>query len=184
MEKPAVFFNYAMQQAIIFGEIGVKILLIIAAGSAILLLIRYTLNKLTQKDILPLYMADMLGTILRWIVVLLMILLVLQSLGIPLNNFWALLSTMVTLIALGFVAVWSVLSNVFCAFLLFIFHPFRIGDEVELFNDNTQSVSDKVTRISLMFISLKESSSQANKPHILQIPNNMFFQKMTRVWKR
>jgi small-conductance mechanosensitive channel len=86
---------------------------------------------------------------------------------------------MVAMIAIGFVAVWSVLSNILCTLMLLIFRPFRVGDEVEIVDPAmTAGLSGVVRNINLMFTTLRTS----NDGEVIdtQIPNNLFFQKLVR----
>lgn len=86
------------------------------------------------------------------------------------QNIFTGLVTVAGLVAIGFVAVWSILSNVLCTFVLILFKPFAIGDEVEF---PAESVGGKVVDLSLMYTTLKTSDGA-----FVQIPNNMFFQKI------
>lgn len=99
-------------------------------------------------------------------------LLILGRWGFELGALLALLGTILGLVAIGFVAVWSVLSNFLCTFILVLFKPFSIGDELELPADN---VKGRVTDLSLIFTTLQVS------PHeTVMIPNNFFFQRVFR----
>ena len=68
----------------------------------------------------------------RVIVLLIAGLFMLEQLGVSTGTVWAAVSAVLVMIAVGFVAVWSVLSNALCSMLLLIYAPFRVGDEVEL----------------------------------------------------
>jgi len=76
-------------------------------------------------------------------------------------------------VAIGFVAVWSVLSNFLCTFVLIIFKPFSVGDDLEIPVD---SIKGKVVDLTLVFTILRGENGE-----LYHIPNNMFFQKVFRI---
>ena len=84
-------------------------------------------------------------------------------------NFFSALGGLLALIGIGFVAVWSTLSNVLCTLLLLTVRPFRIGDELELPPDPFKG---RVVDLNLFFTTL-----QAEDGRLVQVPNNMFFQR-------
>ncbi len=81
-----------------------------------------------------------------------------------------LLSGVVALIGVAFVAFWSVLSSMTCTFLLIFFRPFGMGDHVEVKGDG---VEGEVCDLNLLFTTLR-----AEDGRLVQIPNNFFFQKI------
>ena len=111
--------------------------------------------------------------ILRWSTVIIAALLVLQTLGF-LQHAWTMLTATVTLVAVGFVAMWSVLSHALCAFILMFSGPFEIGDTIEFAEDET--IRGEVVDFSLLFTFLETEAG-----HQIQVPNNMFFQKIVHV---
>jgi len=92
--------------------------------------------------------------------------------GFQLGTIMAVLGSVLGLIAIGFVAVWSVLSNLLCTFVLVLFKPFSVGDELEFPSDN---IKGRVSDLSLIFTTLKVSESES-----VLIPNNTFFQRLFR----
>ena len=74
--------------------------------------------------------------------------------------------------AIGFVAVWSALSDVLCSFLLLGARPFRIGENVSFVGEE---VAGRVEGIALLYTTLRcEDGDQ------LLIPNTLFLQKGIR----
>ena len=117
--------------------------------------------------------------LVRWGVILIAGLLILQFLGVPMATVWATVSAVAALIAVGFVAVWSVLSNVACALLLLIFKPFRIGDHIELVESAAgPNIGGRVTDLTLAYVVLREETAEGVS--LVQVPNNLFFQKTVR----
>jgi len=79
---------------------------------------------------------------------------------------------MLALVAIGFVAVWSILSNALCALMLMLTRPFDVGDTIEIVPDG---IKGKVVNFSLLFTTLRETEAR-----VIQVPNNTFFQKAIR----
>lgn len=84
-------------------------------------------------------------------------------------DFFAALGGLLALIGIGFVAVWSTLSNVLCTLILLTVRPFRVGDEIELVPDPLRG---RVVDLNLFFTTLK-----AEDGRLIQLPNNFFFQR-------
>lgn len=109
-----------------------------------------------------------LRRILRWTAVAVAVLLVLQALDVV-DNAWTAVASGFALLGVAFVAVWSILSNMLCALVLMIARPFDIGDTIELPTDNLKG---KAVNFSLLFTTLR-----ADDGGLIQIPNNLLFQK-------
>ena len=109
--------------------------------------------------------------LLRWIFFIFSVLFVLGEFGI-LENVWAAVLAVMGMVAVGFIAVWSVLSNTLCTLFILIYKPFRIGDIIEIPAD---SLKGKVIDLNLLFTTLREESGE-----LIQLPNNFFFQKASR----
>ena len=117
-------------------------------------------------------MVQSLRIIARWLFVGLTAAAVLQVWGV-LDQFWAALTAVFALIAVGFVAVWSVLSNVLCSIILLASRPFRIGEQIDLPPDD---LGGEVVDITLLHTVLR-----TDEGHVLKVPNNLFFQRVLRV---
>lgn len=104
---------------------------------------------------------------LRWIIGIVVILGVLYAFDL-IEDIWIVLSTLAGLVAIGFVAVWSVLSNLLCSLMLMITRPFRVGDTLE---SPTHGLSGKVVNFSLIFTTLRDEDGA-----LIHVPNNAFFQ--------
>lgn len=113
----------------------------------------------------------MLRRVMRWVALVLVLLVGLQELGM-LENAWAALTAVLAMVAIGFVAVWSVLSNALCTVLLLVFKPFRIGDHVEL---PAEGIAGTAVDLNFAYTILRDEAGQ-----LIQIPNNLFFQKVVR----
>ena len=93
--------------------------------------------------------------------------------GAELGGIWTMLGAVGALIAVGFVAVWSVLSNVTCTIMILFFRPFEIGDDIE-FTDPA-GLRGKVASLNFAFTTLRGDDGR-----LLQIPNNLFFQRIIK----
>ncbi len=99
--------------------------------------------------------------------------LVLGRWGFEIDTLLAVLGTILGLVAIGFVAVWSVLSNLLCAFVMVLFKPFAVGDEIELTGGD--GVKGTVVDLSLIFTTLA-----VGKDETILVPNNLFFQRIIK----
>src|SRR5258708_312894 len=73
----------------------------------------------------------------------------------------------------GFLATWTMISNVTANLLIAVLRPFRLGDTVEIIPEN---VKGQVVDRNMMFTALRERPGTT-----LHVPNNLFFQKLFRV---
>ena len=92
--------------------------------------------------------------------------------GFDPEKLWVLVTGFVGLVAIGFFAVWSLLSNIIAGFFLFLSDPFKINDEIEV---PEVSLEGKVLDIRPLFVVLEEPSG-----HTVFVPNNVLFQKSFR----
>ena len=92
--------------------------------------------------------------------------------GFDPEKLWVLVTGFVGLVAIGFFAVWSLLSNIIAGFFLFLSDPFKINDEIEV---PEVSLEGKVLDIRPLFVILEEPSG-----HTVFVPNNILFQKSFR----
>lgn len=105
-------------------------------------------------------------TMIFWIGLLLSFGVALEQFGIHLLSS---IAAMLALIAIGFVAVWSVLSNALCSVLLVVFHPFDLDDYVEF---PGEEIAGRVRDLDILYTTLEGENGV-----LFQVPNNLFFQK-------
>lgn len=119
----------------------------------------------------------------RWLILGSAFMLVLERLGVSAQVLWGALTGFVAVAAIAFFAIWSVLSNLFCALLIFALGPFRIGDCVEVLESaDKPGVRGRVLDINLFYTTLEDLTGDAPGTWI-QIPNSLFFQKAVRRWR-
>lgn len=141
------------------------------------------LTKLSGKGLIPPDLRRILNKLIKWLILIVLLLVILGLFGISVASFWAALSGVLVLLAIGFVAVWSLLSNLLCSVLLIIFAPFRIDDEIEIQDPGSPvKVRGRVLEINLMFTTL-QVTDEAEAESLLRVPNNVFFQKYVRTWQ-
>ncbi len=109
----------------------------------------------------------------RWAAIVGVFAIALVVMGVDLRGIWSVLVPVLSLVAIGFVAMWSILSHILASILLVIFRPFKIGDRVEVIGDDT--VLGEVTDLNPVYTTLR-----ADDGGTLQVPNNIFFQKVLK----
>lgn len=119
--------------------------------------------NLAAIDIFPVH------RILRWIVWLVALVLVLSVFGFQIGGIWAVLSTVFGLIAIGFVAVWSLISHSTATVLMLFLRPFQVGDDIEFVGEE---VRGRVVDLNFFYTTLIDHEGLQ-----LKIPNNLFFQR-------
>ncbi|MFA7624463.1 MAG: mechanosensitive ion channel domain-containing protein [Pusillimonas sp.] len=121
--------------------------------------------------------------IARWVIIITAALLVLGRLGVSATVLWTAFTGFAAVAAVAFFAAWSVLSNIFCAILIFTARPFRVGDHVEILDTAEKpGAKGEVVDIGLLYVTLRDSTPE-NQGALLQIPNALIFQRVVRRWK-
>jgi small-conductance mechanosensitive channel len=100
------------------------------------------------------------------------------------DNAWSFLTTLGAAFAVGFVALWSVLSNTVCALILVVYRPFGYGDDIELVDlaNADRRIVGRIIEINLMFTVLCDSTGE--RMSYLHIPNNQMLQRAVRTFHR
>jgi small-conductance mechanosensitive channel len=137
---------------------------------AVVLLARYDHRT---NNVTPVFGRRRLGLprgVARWLVIVALLVGAMLALGIDLHGLWSNLVPILSLVAIGFVAMWSILSHMLASILIVIFRPFEVGDRVEIIGDDL--VVGDVTDLNPVYTTLRTENGG-----ILQVPNNLFFQK-------
>lgn len=117
----------------------------------------------------------------RWLIALIAVIVIMRIFGFSAGEVLASLSAFALVAAVAFFAYWSVLSNGLCSLLLYLFQPFRIGDWIEMReNQNNIVAAGKVTGINLIYVSLAYDDAEGVENEF-QIPTNLMFQRTIRV---
>lgn len=129
------------------------------------------LVRMKNRGTLPLPVLVPLTRVVRIAALVIGVMLVLQQFNV-LADAWATITALAAVVGVGFIAVWSILSNAFCAMVLLIIRPFQVGDDIEMIPDG---VRGEVVDFNLLFTILQSQDGST-----VQVPNNMFFQRMFR----
>jgi small-conductance mechanosensitive channel len=106
----------------------------------------------------------------------------LERFGASGDMLWAAFTSFAAVGAVAFFAAWSVLSNIFCALMIFTTRMFWPGDTVEVIeNGEKPGLKGRVLDINLIFTTLEESGG-VYEGTTLKVPNTMFFQRAVRRW--
>ena len=151
--------------------IGIGALVVLAA-SVIDRVLLAAIRALRVAGRIPQSTENLLRRWLRILLVLVVVLLLIALAGHEITGIWAFLSTLLGLIAVGFVAVWSVLSNVTSTLIILIWRPFNIGEHVELL---PEGIAGEVVDINFMYTLLRTDADEHTA-----VPNSQFLQKFIR----
>jgi small-conductance mechanosensitive channel len=95
--------------------------------------------------------------------------------GVSQHQLLLYISSVLTVIGVALFAQWSLLSNVTSSVLLFLNHPAKIGDSIQVL-DKEYSIEGKIVDIGSFFISIQTDDNQ-----LITIPNSVLFQKSVKV---
>jgi small-conductance mechanosensitive channel len=154
-----------------YGELW-RSALILAVGLGLFFGLKGRFETVAARTRIPRMAYKPLSLIVRYAILIVALIAVLQTFRFPVAPIFTGIAAVLGLVAIGFIAVWSILSNVLCTFVLITFKPFSIGDIIELPADN---VSGEVVDLTLMFTTLRSPEDI-----YVQIPNNMFFQRVIK----
>jgi len=164
--------------------LGVQILLILLVGYFAQRFVARTLTGLGERYPFPPQLVIILRGVLRWLIMGSAVLIALERLGVSATVLWTALSGFVAVAAVAFFAIWSVLSNLFCAVLIYTVGPFRLGDVVELVDTTDKpGIKGRVVAINLLYTTLIEPEELGTGSAMVQVPNSLFFQRSVRRWR-
>ncbi|MCL2525046.1 MAG: mechanosensitive ion channel family protein [Betaproteobacteria bacterium] len=161
---------------------GLQILLIIAAALLLQRLILRVIMRASDHYQFPHELLSPVRGVVHWLIIGGTGLLVLERLGVSATVLWTAFTSFAAVAAVAFFAAWSVLSNLFCALLIFTVGPFRVGDHIELLDTAEKpGALGRVIDINLLYTTLEDcTASEAGT--LLQIPNALIFQRVIRRW--
>jgi len=157
--------------------------LILVAAWLLRLLLRKLLNRVCARYDLPQEMTIGARRLMGALIYVAATFLILQRLGVSASVLWTAITGFAAVAAVAFFAAWSVLSNIFCTFLIFTSRPFRLHDVIELLeNGEKPGLKGRVVDINLIYTTLQETRPDGDDT-TLQIPNSQFFQRSIRRWR-
>lgn len=162
---------------------GLQIVGILVVAWLLQYLLRRLVSRVGLRYQLPTDLVAPVRNMLRYLIYGAAFLLVMERLGVSATVLWTGFTGFVTVAAVAFFAAWSVLSNLFCAVLIFSTRPFRLGDVVELIDSGDKpGIKGRVIDIQLVYTTLEDVTAE-HAGALLQVPNALFFQKSLRRWR-
>src|SRR5690606_20080189 len=165
---------------------------VVALGQVVLvvlcaMLLRWLLLRLVRRVAgrydLPAQIVIIARRTIGFLVGFAALLLVLRVLGVSGAVLWGAFTGFATVAAIAFFALWSVLTNLFCALLILITRPFRLLDHIELVESGDKpGLRGRVVDMILVYVTLAELHPGGFES-VLRVPNSLFFQRATRRWR-
>jgi small-conductance mechanosensitive channel len=93
--------------------------------------------------------------------------------GVQVSGLYVFVTSFFAMVAIGFFAVWSVLSNITSSVLIFFLFPYQIGDQIQVVGDD---IKGTITDITLFHLIVESADGE-----VVTIPNNVVIQKSIRI---
>jgi small-conductance mechanosensitive channel len=162
---------------------ALQIVLILIVGFTLRWLVLRLLRRLAERYELPPMVVMASRRVSTFLIALATTLAVLQRLGVSAGVLWGAFTGFATVAAVAFFAAWSVLTNIFCSFLILTTRPFRLLDHIELVDDGEKrGLRGQVVDINLIYVTLSEQHPDGYES-LLRVPNSQFFQRSVRRWQ-
>jgi small-conductance mechanosensitive channel len=91
--------------------------------------------------------------------------------GVKFQDFTIFISSVLAVLGVGFFAQWSILSNLTASFILFFYHPIRIGHRIKII-DKDYDWTGEVKNITAFYFFIKTDAGQN-----ISLPNSLVMQK-------
>ncbi|MGW9686695.1 mechanosensitive ion channel family protein [Flagellimonas sp. 2504JD1-5] len=98
--------------------------------------------------------------------------------SVNLQEFSVFISSVLAVVGIGFVAQWSILSNLTASVILFFSHPLRLGDRIRVL-DSDFDWTGKVEDISGFYLFMRTDDGRR-----ITIPTNLVIQKGIEILKQ
>ncbi|MGB3070381.1 MAG: mechanosensitive ion channel family protein [Ottowia sp.] len=162
--------------------ISLQSALVILAALLLRSLLHRFINRLGREKQLPLELIVGSRRLVSFILISAALLLIMDRLGVSGTVIWTAFTGFATVAAVAFFAAWSVLSNIFCALLIFVTRPFGLHDHIELLEGGDKpGLGGEVMDINLIYTTLREEAEPGKEPSWLRVPNSLFFQRTVRL---
>lgn len=160
-----------------------QILLIVLVAWLLHRLFKRVIKRASDHYEFPNELLMPIHTVVRWLIIAGSVLLILERMGVSASVLWSAFTGFATVGAVAFFAAWSVLSNLFCAFLIFTVGPFRVGDHIEVLDTAEKpGALGRVIDINLLYTTLEDATAPIPGT-LIQIPNSLIFQRVVRRWR-
>lgn len=145
-------------------------------------LLHRLINRLGAEKHLPLDLVVGSRRLVSFVLLSAAVLLILDRLGVSGTVIWTAFTGFAAVAAVAFFAAWSVLSNIFCAVLIYTTRPFGLRDHVELIEGGDKpGLGGEVMDINLIYTTLREDAAPGQETVFLKVPNSLFFQRAMRL---
>ncbi|WP_281783993.1 mechanosensitive ion channel domain-containing protein [Sinimarinibacterium flocculans] len=162
---------------------AVQVVLVLAVAVLLRVLVHRVIRRTCERYRLPTEMAVGMRRGSGFLIYGAALLLCLERVGVSGMVLWTAFTGFATVGAVAFFAAWSVLSNIFCMLLIATTRPFRLHDQIEVLESGDKpGLKGRVLDINLIYTTLEESGENGAGT-LLQIPNSLFFQRITRRWQ-
>lgn len=162
---------------------AMEVAAILGVAMLVRALLRGLLNRIGGRYQVPAEMMIGLRRVGSFVISVAVLLAILRVFGVSGAVLWTAFTGFAAVGAVAFFAAWSVLSNIFCTFLIVTTRPFRLHDHIELLeNGEKPGLKGKVIDINVIYTTVQETD-QTHGNTVLQIPNSLFFQRTTRRWR-
>lgn len=155
-------------------KIGISLLALITSLVVYRIIINYISKGIKIERVQK--RTGLIRGILKFIITLAGIIILVYIWGFNTQNVWVMITSILALVAIGFIAVWSLLSNIIAALLIFFTSPFKVGNHIQVIPEN---IEGQVIEIGSMFTKLRTEEGD-----YINIPNNLLFQRITKTIKK
>ena len=156
-----------MEYKIEFILIGLLVVLLYL----LIQLTKKTLKRFTIIKSIEPHRRKLILNILYFSYYIIALVLVIAIIGVDIKQFMLFISSILAVLGVGFFAQWSLLSNLTASFILFFYHPVRIGDHIKIL-DKDFDLTGKVKDIKGFYLLLKTDDEK-----LITIPNSILLQK-------
>jgi len=146
----------------------VILLLLLLAGNMIF---RKALSRIDKKVRFALERKRIIYKIVHLFIAILVIIGLIAIWGVDPKQLFLFLTSILTILAVGFFAQWSILSNITASLILFFTHPIHIGGYIKIV-DKDLPIEGIVENITIFFLYIRTPEGE-----LLSIPNMLVMQK-------
>jgi len=146
----------------------VILLVLLLAGNMIF---RTILRRIDKRVRFALERKRIVYKIVHLFIAILVIIGLIAIWGVDPKQLFLFLTSALTILAVGFFAQWSILSNITASLILFFNHPIHIGGYIKIV-DKDLPIEGTVENITIFFLYIRTSEGE-----LLSIPNILVMQK-------
>lgn len=148
---------------------------VVAIMIVLRLLSRSAISRALKKFKFSYQRRKLIVKLINILVVFLGLLAIIAIWGIEQKDLFLFLSSLLTVLGIGFFAQWSLLSNITSGLILFFNHPVKLGDTIKI-HDKEFPIEGVVKDIGYYFLHLETLGGEK-----LTIPNSVLIQKMVSI---